>query len=227
MRQSIARLCPVFNMARVVREYTERYYVPAERSGRLLADGGARAVALSNWKPRSRRRGRGFASKRAQGAARRTGRRAGVPGIGGRLPGRAHARRRGGAALPRPGVDAHGAVTWSEIVPMEPARGVTDGVHLFEVRDAACTGADCTATPSGCCPRHPDLGISLIPGLVTWADPRAAPRVRPRRRPAHVAEPRRRRVRPIRRRLRRSPPGRSAPTRTETPPDWTGRDRLA
>jgi glycogen phosphorylase len=53
MRQSIARLTPVFNTNRVVAEYTDRYYLPcAKQSARLAGDGARSAVALTEWKRR-------------------------------------------------------------------------------------------------------------------------------------------------------------------------------
>jgi glycogen phosphorylase len=184
MRQSIARLCPVYNMARVVREYTERYYLPGmERSDRLLADGGARAVALAAWKAEVASAWpavRVTSIRRAPPAELVAGREFRVSAaicLGGLTPDDVAVQ----LCLGRE--DAHGAVTWSEFVPMEPARGVSDGVHLFDVRDAACTGSGLHAYTVRVLPMHTDLGISLMPGLVTWADSAAAPRVRPRRQP--------------------------------------------
>jgi glycogen phosphorylase len=53
MKASIGNLCHFFNTHRMVREYTERFYLPAaERQGRLTADGMARARSLAAWKDR-------------------------------------------------------------------------------------------------------------------------------------------------------------------------------
>ena len=50
MKASIAKLCPVFNMHRMVREYTSEYYrVAHERYTRLSAEGGIRAKGLAGW----------------------------------------------------------------------------------------------------------------------------------------------------------------------------------
>ncbi|MBL0195351.1 MAG: alpha-glucan family phosphorylase [Myxococcales bacterium] len=55
MKQSIACLVPSFNTARMVREYTERFYVPAIASSRRLREGAlAGARELVAWKQRVR-----------------------------------------------------------------------------------------------------------------------------------------------------------------------------
>ena len=51
MRASMARLTPRFSTNRMVREYTERYYLPAAAAYRQRsADGGAPAGALEAWR---------------------------------------------------------------------------------------------------------------------------------------------------------------------------------
>lgn len=55
MKRSIRTVCPAFSATRMVREYTERMYLPAgERWERLAADNLARAMALGAWKVRVR-----------------------------------------------------------------------------------------------------------------------------------------------------------------------------
>jgi starch phosphorylase len=55
MKQAIACLVPSFNTARMVREYTERFYVPSIASSRRLREGGlAGARQLVAWKERVR-----------------------------------------------------------------------------------------------------------------------------------------------------------------------------
>ncbi len=53
MKNSMRDLCPVFNTNRMVKEYTEKYYIPAyDRHGRLT-DGGTRAIqAYHHWSER-------------------------------------------------------------------------------------------------------------------------------------------------------------------------------
>ena len=51
MKTSMRTLCPVFNTNRMVREYAERFYLPAaERFWHLAGDQGAKARALAAWK---------------------------------------------------------------------------------------------------------------------------------------------------------------------------------
>ena len=51
MRESIRSVTPVFNTHRMVKEYTERIYVPAAEAHReFTKDNGAAATALSQWK---------------------------------------------------------------------------------------------------------------------------------------------------------------------------------
>ena len=50
MKSSIAKLCPVFNMHRMVREYISEYYrVAHERYTQLSVEGAARARSLAGW----------------------------------------------------------------------------------------------------------------------------------------------------------------------------------
>jgi glycogen phosphorylase len=182
MRQSIARLCPVFNMARVVRNYTEAYYVAgAERSERLLADGGARAVALAEWKQRIAEawpRVQVMSVRKAPPSeivARKEFRVSAAVCLGGLAPVDLAVQLCVGR------VDAHGSVSWTDILAMEPARTVTDGVHLFEVRDVRSAESGVHGYTVRVLPRHPDMGQKLLPGLVVWASDTAAPAPRPRR----------------------------------------------
>jgi starch phosphorylase len=55
MKHAMQTICPVFSAYRMVREYTERLYIPAGLQWeRLGADGLARARALAQWQERVR-----------------------------------------------------------------------------------------------------------------------------------------------------------------------------
>ncbi len=57
MKNCMRKLAPVFNTNRMVREYTEKFYLPADKRGRTLAANGLqRAVALSHIKDKLRQR---------------------------------------------------------------------------------------------------------------------------------------------------------------------------
>ncbi len=56
MRESIRSVTPVFNTHRMVKEYAERLYEPAAaRHTELIADGGAKAREVSEWKKEMRK----------------------------------------------------------------------------------------------------------------------------------------------------------------------------
>ena len=56
MRESIRSVTPVFNTHRMVKEYTERLYIPAARSHENFAQNGCEpATQLSQWKARTRK----------------------------------------------------------------------------------------------------------------------------------------------------------------------------
>jgi starch phosphorylase len=56
MRESIRSVTPVFNTNRMVKEYTERLYIPAARSHENFAQNGCEpATHLSQWKSRMRK----------------------------------------------------------------------------------------------------------------------------------------------------------------------------
>jgi len=56
MKSSIGNLCRFFNTNRMVREYTERFYLNADEQYRKLsADSGARAAALNDYVGRARK----------------------------------------------------------------------------------------------------------------------------------------------------------------------------
>ncbi|HUV41603.1 MAG TPA: alpha-glucan family phosphorylase [Sedimentisphaerales bacterium] len=70
MKNCIKFIVPRFNMQRVVREYAEKFYIPAEARQRLLnadsGDGTSRARALSAWKSNMKAAWPGFAVKNVQ-----------------------------------------------------------------------------------------------------------------------------------------------------------------
>ena len=56
MRESIRSVTPVFNTHRMVKEYTERLYIPAAKAhAGIRADGCAAATELSQWKAQMRK----------------------------------------------------------------------------------------------------------------------------------------------------------------------------
>ena len=73
-KHAMATVVPAFNMRRVVRDYNRGIYLPAAQQGaRLLADGGAGAVALADWKRRVRSAWEGVRLQELQPLAREPG----------------------------------------------------------------------------------------------------------------------------------------------------------
>jgi starch phosphorylase len=67
MKNTMRTVCPVFGASRMVREYTERMYLPAgKRWEALAADGLARAKALAAWRVRIRQAWRSVAVQAVQ-----------------------------------------------------------------------------------------------------------------------------------------------------------------
>lgn len=169
MQKSIAKLNSVFNTHRMVREYTERYYLPAaRRSSDLQAGGAQRAVALAAWK---RRVESAWNELRILEVAV-------TPENGPVLIHQdlsVEVRVHLGALEPsdvtvelyRGHVDPSGEIAEGEASTMN-VREATDGAWTF----AADVGFDRSGNAGltvRILPAHPDLASSMIPGLVTWA----------------------------------------------------------
>jgi glycogen phosphorylase len=169
MKQSIARLSPVFNTNRVVGEYTERYYLPAaERAETLLADGGEAARELAEWKGRMRECwpdvrvvdvSDGPPPEVPVGEAFTVGAEVAL----GRLePSDVEVQLWLGP------VDSRGKTVWERHVPMEVAGSARDGIRRFRC-SATCSD---TSGPFGytvrVVPAHPAYGPVIIPELVAW-----------------------------------------------------------
>jgi glycogen phosphorylase len=175
MRQSIARLCPIFNMARVVREYCDSYYVPsADRAARLLGDGARRAAAIAAWKHRV---ASGWDGIRIE--AVNTGPPAellagaefdltAVVRLGDLSPDDVAVQLCIGRA------DAYGAVAWTDILAMHPD-AVDDGAYSYRATGACCTGSGVHGYTVRVLPQHDETGVVFLPGLIAWAQPEAAP----------------------------------------------------
>jgi glycogen phosphorylase len=190
MRQSIARLCPEFNMARVVKDYTERYYLPhAERSARLLAGTGDRADRLAGWKARVAHEWvhvRIDAVRQAPPTEVTAGdefRVTAEVALGHLTPEDVIVQLCMGR------IDAHGGVEWTDVRPMHPV-AAEGGIRLFEVDGACCAESGPHGYTVRVLPRHEDAGIAWLPGLITWAGEAAAPQVHRHAEPPHVPEDR-------------------------------------
>ncbi len=170
MKASIRTLCHFFNTHRMVREYTERFYLPAvDRYRELTAEGMARAKALAAWKARIRAHwGRIRVEEVDAGSLAEL-----------RVGDEVHARARIylGELTPEDvrvelylgRVDADGQIVEAEATPMQPTESLGDGRYLFEVSAAPCRKSGLHGFTVRVLPSHPDLPTPFLPGLIIWA----------------------------------------------------------
>jgi glycogen phosphorylase len=175
MRQSMARLCPIFNMARVVRQYCDAYYVPsADRARRLLEHGARRADDIARWKQRV---AHAWGQVRVESVntgpppelvAGTTFDMTAIVQLGDLSPDDVTVQ----LCIGR--VDAYGTVSWTDIIAMQPGSGDA-GAWLFTANDACCTGSGVHGYTVRVLPTHDETGVLMAPGLIAWAQPEVAP----------------------------------------------------
>jgi starch phosphorylase len=168
MRASMASLTPTYSANRALREYTERYYIPAAKAfARRSSDGGQGAIQIAAWERRMRER---WPSLRLGDV--------GVVTEGG--------HHRFEVSVYLDGVDADSVsvelyadgemgstpvrVAMARSAPLVGACGF---VHVAEVSD---TRPFSHFTPR-LIPTHPGVAAPLEVPLITWARPRPHPRL--------------------------------------------------
>ena len=173
MKGSLKNLCPIFNTHRMVREYTERFYLPAfERFGRLEADCAAAARALASWMDLVRRE---WPQVRVDATKAGTAGPAGTAKVGDLVCVRARVRL--GALSPADvtvelysgALDAAGDLMQPTTLPMRHAASQGDGEHMFEATGVPCCRSGLQGYTVRVMPHHPDLAARFVPGLITWA----------------------------------------------------------
>jgi starch phosphorylase len=170
MRASLGTLAHVFNTHRMVREYTERFYLPARRRSDAL---GARelepARQLAVWRSRVEEQWP----------------RIRVEVIDSILPAElriddevvARARVHLGKLHPEDvrvelylgRVDAEDEIIGAEPALMKPIAVEPSGAHIFESKAAHCRGSGRFGYTVRVLPQHAGLPSPFVPGLVTWA----------------------------------------------------------
>lgn len=172
MKASVRRLCPQFNTHRMLWEYTERFYVPAARHEQeLIVAGGARARSLAAWVDHVRANWPQVSVTVVDGSPV-----AGVP-VASTI--RARARVHLGALTPDDvavefylgRVSADGDIVEPSITRMQFADSTGDGDHVFEAAAVPCRRSGLHGYTVRVRPHHPELPISFLPGLITWARP--------------------------------------------------------
>jgi len=169
MKGSLKNLCHTFNTHRMVREYTERFYLPAfERFGRLEADCAAASRALASWMSVVRRE---WPQVRVEAledgpTEARVGDLAGV-----------RARLRLGALSPADvivelylgALDAAGELMQPATFAMRYTASPGHGEHIFEASGVPCCRSGLQGYTVRVRPHHPDLAAQFVPGLIAWA----------------------------------------------------------
>jgi starch phosphorylase len=170
MKASIGNLCHYFNTHRMVREYTERFYLPAaERQKNLTADGMARASSLAAWKERVRDQ---WPKVRVESVTAGS-----LDGVRVNSEIKAQAEVSLGALTPDDvsvelyfgAVSADNEIVGARVIPMLPVGDGRDGRYRFEASSVACCRSGLHGFTVRALPRHPDLGVSYLPGLIVWA----------------------------------------------------------
>ncbi len=170
MKGSLKHLCHTFNTHRMVREYTERFYLPAfERFARLEADSASASRALASWMNLVRRE---WPQVRVQALEDGPAPEAKVGDLVG-----VRARLRLGALTPQDvtvelylgALDAAGDLTQPATFPMRYAVSAGNDEHVFEATGVPCCRSGLQGYTVRVLPHHPDLAARFVPGLITWA----------------------------------------------------------
>ncbi|HEX8998756.1 MAG TPA: alpha-glucan family phosphorylase [Blastocatellia bacterium] len=172
MKASIRQLCGFFNTHRMVREYTERFYLPAARHhAELMADDFRRARSLAAWKER-------IAANWPQVRIARVD--LSEPNdlqVGQQIQIRALVRL--GQLAPEDVVvesyagliNGRGEILQPQITALQPVAPDGAGGYRFET-----TAATRRSGLHGCTvrvrPRHADLTAEFLPGMILWAEDR-------------------------------------------------------
>jgi starch phosphorylase len=176
MKASIGSLCHYFNTHRMVRQYTERFYLPAAtRHEQLAADGMARAKALAAWRTRVQEHWASVCVEMVSTGPLTELR----VGDQTKLSAQVHL----GLLTPEDvkvelylgRVNAAGELVQAQVTPMQLAKPngaqAQAGSYWFEVGAVACCRSGLHGFTIRVLPHHPDLTTPFLPGLIVWASP--------------------------------------------------------
>lgn len=170
MKASISSLCPFFNTHRMVREYTERFYLPAAaRCRQFAADDMACARSLAAWKARVQANWAQVNIEAVEDLS--------PPVL--KVGSQVHVRARVHLGSLGPDdvrvelylgrVNAGGEIVEASATPMQPAGKDGDGTYLFEASAVPCPRSGLHGFTVRVLPYHPDLVTPFLPGLIVWA----------------------------------------------------------
>ena len=168
MKTSIAKLCPEFNMHRMVKQYAEAYYLVTHRRYlNLNAEESARARHLAEWLTKVEA---AWCSLRVDGVKNdvseiRLGEQVQVSArvaLNNLTPDDIAVQIVSGA------IDASGEITNPETIPMQPSGKDDSGRDLFQAVFKPSNKTGLHGYSVRVLPKHPDLITSFLPGLITW-----------------------------------------------------------
>jgi starch phosphorylase len=170
MKSSIAHLCPLFNMQRVVKEYAADFYVTShERYQRLTAENSARAKALAAWVSRIRAN---WAQVRVERIAALA---ATELAVGSHIQVRAWIRLgtihtdEVAVELYLGRLDSDGEIRDGVAIPMQPVGQSPEGLCIFEAAAVPCKQSGLHGYTVRVLPFHVDEAKAFLPGIITWA----------------------------------------------------------
>ncbi len=170
MKEAMAALCPVFNTNRMVREYAERFYLPAgQQFERLFATGFARAKNLAAWKEHVRAHWHEIRIGKVEPPSMRQLK------VGDKTDVKAWVRL--GSLGPEDvavelylgRLDARGDFVDAEVTRLEFKELSKEGDSLFEAWAIPCSKSGLHGYTVRVVPRHEDLWSPWELGLVLWA----------------------------------------------------------
>lgn len=168
MKRSMKSLGPIFNSRRMVREYTQKYYITsAIRWQTLQEENWARAKILAEWKARTRAR---WNDIRLDSIVTET---RGNIKVGEEIEVRTSFHL--GALKPEDlgieiyygNLDERAQISEGQTVPMLPVRAESNGVYSF-VGKIPCNISGRCGYIIRVLPQHPDLASSYELGLISW-----------------------------------------------------------
>jgi starch phosphorylase len=168
MKSSIATLCPLFNMHRLVKEYTEGFYLMAHaRHAQLTSQNASRARALAGWLARVREAWTQVRVSAVEGGP------ADVP-LDSRQPVRARIQL--GSLKPEDvavelyigRISADGDIIDAQPLAMHATGEVDHSGHAFEVAAHPCCHSGLHGYTVRVLPYHPELITAFLPGLIVW-----------------------------------------------------------
>jgi len=168
VKESMKTICPVFSTVRMLREYTEKLYLPALCRYRHLArDNFAATRALAQWQERVSAQWNQVRIERVETDAPQ------VLTVGDQLPVRARVRL--GSVDPKDvlvevfhgNIDAAGELTNGHATALRHVRQENDGLHYYEGA-VSCTRSGQHGYALRVVPNHEDLADRYAQGLITW-----------------------------------------------------------